>query len=263
MNFVDIVWTYYRSSGRQFVWRSNPTPYNVFVSEVMLQQTQTSRVVVKYEEFLKLFPTIESLAAASLQDVLRAWQGLGYNRRGKYLHDAAQLIIAEHQGRISSDPLVLKQLPGIGEYTSSSIPCFAYNIPTTFIETNIRTVYLHHFFQGQVEVADKDILPLIARGVDQSNPREWYYALMDYGVHLKSTIPKNNHQSKHYTKQSKFEGSNRQVRSTLLRMILQEPRTIQQLQQELPKGETRIVSNLKALLKEGVIAKSGELYLPL
>lgn len=263
MKFKELIWSYYRRHGRKFIWREDPTPYHVLISEIMLQQTQTSRVEVKYQEFLALFPTLESLARAPLSKVLQAWQGLGYNRRGKYLQAAAMQLTSKYDGDIPQDPELLKQLPGIGEYTANSIPCFAYNQATVFIETNIRTVYLHHFFMSQEGVADKDILNLISQHVDAGNPREWYWALMDYGVHLKLAVGNLNHRSKHYIKQSKFEGSNRQVRSKLLKLILQKPLTIKELSNFFPAREARIESNLKSLIKEGMIQQDESgLYEP-
>ena len=260
MNFPQTVWTYYREHGRNFSWREEITPYKVLVSEIMLQQTQTGRITERFPRFLKRFPSLQDLAAASLSEVLGEWQGLGYNRRGKYLHEAARAIESSFEGEVPADPEVLRILPGLGAYTSASIPCFAYNVPTTFIETNIRTVYLHHFFPEAREVSDKDILPLIERDVDKTNPREWYYALMDYGAHLKATTPSRNAQSRHYRRQSKFAGSNRQVRAGILKQVLLAPQTLTQLRTAFPATETRLEANLQALLQEGLLARRGELY---
>lgn len=217
--------------------------YKVFLSEVMLQQTQVPRVMQKYHEFLHTFPTIQALAQASLPDVLRVWQGLGYNRRGKYLWLAAKQlqatassrVIPAHTGISKSHPkdphfheddklshliwtpAELDALPGIGPATAASIYCFAYDKPTVFIETNIRKVFLFHFFPEQDEVGDNEILPLVQATMDTQSPREWYYALMDYGSYLAKTVPNPNKRSRHYVRQSRFEGSDRQLRGELLR----------------------------------------------
>lgn len=260
MSFIRTVWTYYREHGRRFAWREQITPYRVLVSEVMLQQTQTSRITERFPRFLQRFPTLSDLAAASLSEVLGEWQGLGYNRRGKYLHEAARLLETNFAGTVPADSQELRTLPGIGAYTSASIPCFAYNVPTIFIETNIRTVYLHHFFPEAQAVSDKDILPLIERDVDSANAREWYYALMDYGAYLKAAYPSRNTQSRHYRRQSKFEGSNRQVRANILKQVLLAPQTLTQLRAAFPATETRLEANLQALLQEGLLARREGLY---
>ena len=131
--FKKTIWEHYASQGRLFEWRNVEDPYKVFISEVMLQQTQTQRVAQKYPLFITLFPDFQSLANASLKDVLSAWQGLGYNRRGMFLHRAAQIIVKEQGGVLCDDPNVLVQLPGIGKATAASIVAFAVNKPTIFI----------------------------------------------------------------------------------------------------------------------------------
>lgn len=208
-------------------WRDNPSPYYVVVSEVMLQQTQVSRVVLKFEDFVAKFPDWQSLAGASLSDVLAAWQGLGYNRRGQWLHQLALMVVNQYQGQLPVDPLELVKLPGIGPNTAGSITAFAFNSPVVFIETNIRRVFIHHFFEDQEGVTDKQLLPIIEQALDHEHPREWYYALMDYGAHLVKTTPNPNRRSYHYARQSKFEGSHRQLRGKILRYFL-EHRTVTQ-----------------------------------
>jgi A/G-specific adenine glycosylase len=216
--------------------------YKVFLSEVMLQQTQVPRVIQKYHEFLEAFPTMHALAQATLPDVLRVWQGLGYNRRGKYLWQAAKQLYGScsdfvipakagiqntnqsHSGtHLESDahcmltPTELDALPGIGPATAASIYCFTYNKPIVFIETNIRKVFLFHFFSERDEVGDDELIPFIHDTMDVENPREWYYALMDYGSYLSKIVPNPNRKSKQYVRQAKFEGSDRQIRGRLLR----------------------------------------------
>lgn len=220
-DFKSIIWDFYRTQGRQFPWRNITDPYAVTISEIMLQQTQTYRVEPKYLAFLAALPTIQDLAQADLRTVLTLWQGLGYNRRGKFLHEMAREIVHKHAGVIPDLPELLVELPGIGKATAGSICAFAFNKPTVFIETNIRTVFLYHFFAGQQGVDDKEIMPLVAATVDQENPREWYYALMDYGVHLKKNLPNPSRGSKHHVTQSKFEGSDRQIRGAILRHLTQ------------------------------------------
>jgi len=218
--FSAFIWNFYHQNKRDFAWRNTDNPYYILVSEIMLQQTQTHRVITKYEEFIAAFATIESLAASTLRDVLSVWSGLGYYRRARFLHLLAQKVMQEHAGVLPQDPKILQTFPGIGPNTAGSICAFAFNSPTVFIETNIRTVFIHSFFKDKESVSDKELLPLIEATVDKTNPREWYYALMDYGVFLKSRKTNPSRKSKHYTKQSKFEGSDRQIRAKILKFIV-------------------------------------------
>jgi A/G-specific adenine glycosylase len=218
--FREIIYNYYRSHERSFKWRSTHNPYFILLSELMLQQTQTDRVVAKYDLFVSTFPTIQDLASARIKDVLSLWQGLGYNRRAYALHSICTNIVQRYNGVVPDTPEELITLKHIGPYTSGAICAFAYNKPTVFIETNIRSVFIKLFFDGEDNIHDKDIFPLIEQTVDKSDPRNWYYALMDYGVMLKKMFKNPNTKSKHYAKQSKFEGSDRQIRSFILKQLL-------------------------------------------
>lgn len=219
-SFKNFIWEFYILNKRNFPWRTNHDSYAILVSEIMLQQTQTFRAVEKYEQFLSLFPTFSVLAQASFKDVLLAWQGLGYNRRALYLHEIAKKVMQEFNGILPNGSSILETFKGLGKATAASICAFAYNSPTVFIETNIRTVFIFSFFLEEDKVYDKQIIPLIEATLDHNQPREWYYALMDYGVYLKKKIKNSNIKSAHYTKQSKFEGSDRQIRGMILRLLL-------------------------------------------
>lgn len=227
--FTQLIWNFYHTNKRTFPWRETTDPYKIMVSEFMLQQTQTSRVLPKYNLFLETFPTVQELASSQLSEVLKLWSGLGYNRRAKYLHHAAITITNDYSSKFPNQKNELQKIPGIGEYTASAIVIFSYNKPLPLIETNIRRTYIHHFFQDQTDIPDSEIIPLIKQTIDEKNPREWYYALMDYGVFLKDQAPNPNRKSKHYTKQSKFEGSVRKVRGEIIRQLLITPQTIEQL----------------------------------
>jgi A/G-specific adenine glycosylase len=187
----------------------------------MLQQTQTSRVSQKFLEFIKKFPDFNALANADLDDVLKEWQGLGYNRRAVALKNIAEMVINEYNGQLPEEVKILKTFPQIGHNTASSIVSFAFNKSTFFIETNIRRVYIYFFFPGRDDVDDKEIMELLEQTTDTQNPREWYYALMDYGVMLKKTHPELNKRSRHYRKQKKFKGSTRQLRGKVLKTVLE------------------------------------------
>ena len=284
-SFQQFIWDFYHDQGRSFSWRNSAPavaksfllrqqvlrssqsevegfggqvggqvdPYHVVVSEIMLQQTQTYRVEPKYEQFIELFPDFEALAHAPLRSVLAAWQGLGYNRRGKYLQQIAQKVVADFNGTLPNDPATLETFPGIGKGTAGSICAFAFNKPTIFIETNIRTVFIHSFFQNQESVHDKELLPLIAQTVDTDNPREWYYALMDYGVHLKKLHANPSRKSKHHTKQSKFEGSDRQIRGMIIKLLTEHASLErEQLFQLIGKDLSAILSVVASAKSEAV-----------
>lgn len=258
MKFEDIVWDYYRKNKRDMPWRKKITPYRILVSEIMLQQTQVNRVVLKFESFIKKFPNFEALAKASLAEVLSEWKGLGYNRRGIALHTIAKQLIKEKK-RLPKTVADLVQLPHIGPNTAGSIAAFAYNSPTVFIETNIRTVFIHHFFKGKKDISDKDIIPLIEKTIPKDRAREWYWALMDYGTHLKKTLGNLNIQSKHYTKQSTFKDSNRELRSKILDAVrLHNPQEKTLL--KLDSDKQKILKNIETLIKEGFIVKTNNTF---
>ena len=250
-NFTATIWNYYAHNKRNFVWRNNHTPYTITVSEIMLQQTQTNRVVQKYQTFIDTFSSFEDLAQASLKEVLAAWQGLGYNRRGLALHTCAQKIVQEYRGILPNNPEVLVTFPGIGKATAASICAFAFNIPTVFIETNIRTVFIHFFFGNRSEIKDTEIYPLVEATVDHNNAREWYYALMDYGVMLKKNLPNPSRKSAHHTQQSKFEGSDRQIRGMILKILTAQPyASYEELCSLIEREPIRIEKALLELCKE-------------
>jgi len=218
--FQAQIWGFWGHSGRHSLpWRGTRNAYKILVSEVMLQQTQVSRVLEKYPEFLRAFPTIKALAEAPLAQVLSVWQGMGYNRRALALKRLTEEVMTKHKGKIPRGRAELEALPGIGSYTAGAVRAFAFNEPEVFIETNIRRVFIHHFFDGKREVSDKEIVPLIETTLDRTRPREWYWALMDYGAHLPKVITNPNKKSKHYVRQKPFEGSHRQVRGRVLKFL--------------------------------------------
>ena len=205
-------------------WRRTSNPYRIMVSEVMLQQTGVERVRGKYAAFLKAFPTVRALAYAPVSDVLGQWKGLGYNRRARALRDAARAVMERFGGRIPRSVQGLSSLPGIGKATASAILAFAFNLPAVFMETNIRRVFIHFYFPGASAVKDSEILPLVEKTLDRENPREWYWALMDYGAMLGGAADNPNRRSASYRKQPPFEGSLRQARGRIISFLLERPR---------------------------------------
>lgn len=256
----EAIYTHYAHNPRTYPWRTTDDPYHILLSEIMLQQTQTDRVRSKYDEFLTAYPAIEDLAHTPLPDLLARWKGLGYNRRALALKRTAQDITKNHNGSVPNDFASLIRLPGIGAYTANAILTFAYRQPRVFIETNIRRVFLHLFFPTTSDVRDTELLPLIEWTLDTENPREWYYALMDYGSSLKRHVPNPNRRSKHYTRQARFEGSNRQARGRILSLLIE--KSPRQAEDFLHTGhpKTQITQCLAALTAEGFIIEENGAY---
>jgi A/G-specific adenine glycosylase len=255
--FITTVWDFYHENGRHTLpWRKTASPYRILVSEIMLQQTQVERVIPKYQAFIKAFPTVKKLAAAPLSEVLVLWQGLGYNRRAKLLHECAKVVMNEHKGRFPSSYEGLVALPGVGPYTAGAVLAFAYNEAVPILETNIRTVYLFHFFRTKELVSDAELRKIVEKTLDKANPRAWYAALMDYGSYLKRTHGNNTKQSRSYTKQSTFKGSDRQIRGALIRCLTASTCTMteRELLSELKEFDPlRIQAQLARLVSEGLV----------
>lgn len=221
LTFQKTILEWFEKNGRHDLpWRQTQNPYRILVSEVMLQQTQVDRVIAYCAAFLKKFPTVQKLAEASPAEVLKVWKGLGYNRRALYLKRAAEMIVREYRGRFPHDVAEIEALPGVGHYTARAVSVFAFNTPEVFIETNIRRVFINTFFPGRKEVSDAELMPIIHKALYKKNPRLWYNALMDYGALALSSITNPNRQSRHYVKQSRFEGSRRYVRAKILDALL-------------------------------------------
>lgn len=257
--FQKAVYDYYRRNKRVLPWRKTRDPYHILLSELMLQQTQVARVIEKYEGFLRRFPTLEAVARAPLRVILEQWQGLGYNRRALALKNLAAVIVDRHGGRVPSESEALKALPGVGAATAGAVCAFAFNKPVVFIETNIRSVFIHHFFHDRDGVKDGEILPLVAQTLDLKRPRRWYSALMDYGVALKDQHPNPNRRSAHYTQQSPFEGSLRQVRGMILRALVKQPGISELvLVKGIDRDAVMVRQALKQLRTEGFIIKQGK-----
>lgn len=225
----------------------------------MLQQTQVTRVIPKFQAFIERFPDESALADASLADVLLLWQGLGYNRRAKFLHESAKRIVLHHDCEFPTESNDILALPGVGKNTLGAIEAYAFNRPTLFVETNIRTVYIHHFFNDQFNIADGQILEKLSATIDLEHPREFYWALMDYGSWLKANGVRNVSSSKHYKKQSPLEGSVRQVRGQIIRELGDREASLEELK-DLVQADERFDDALHGLLRDGLIGVSGQTY---
>ena len=257
--FQKVIYSHYRRHKRDLPWRKTRNPYNILVSEIMLQQTQVERVRSKYKDFLQKFPDFTFLAQARLAEILKVWQGLGYNRRAKSLKKIAEMVVHTYKGKLPESTEILQALPGIGRATASAISAFAFDRPAVFIETNIRRVFIHFFFPGKENVRDSQIFPFVEKTLDPSNPRQWYYALMDYGVMLKKKYPDLLKKSAHYKRQTPFEGSDRQIRGALLRRLT-ERRYFSE--SEIARGCKMDLKRVRKILvdlqMEGFIKRSGK-----
>lgn len=254
--FRELLWQRGRELYRDMPWRQDTRPYYVLVSELMLQQTQVDRVVPKFEAFVARFPDIPSLAAASLGEVLALWSGLGYNRRAKFLHEAAKMIVTTFDSHFPEQFEQLVALPGVGPNTAGAILTYAFNQPIVFIETNVRTVYFNHFFEGDAVVTDTELREVVARTLDHEHPREFYQALMDYGTWLKRQGGGRLSQSRHYKKQSPLKGSVREVRGQIIKLLTQGDRTLDELAVQY-ETDDRFAPALTGLLTDGLVAQTG------
>ena len=259
--FQDFIYAFYRAHRREFPWRTTTNPYHIVVSEIMLQQTQVDRVVQKYEPFIRAFPDFHELAHAPLRAIITLWQGLGYNRRAVYLRQIAGKVVSEFGGVVPQDPAVLKTWPGIGAATAASICAFAFNKPVTFIETNIRSVFLHLFFAENESVSDAMIGALVEKTLDRTDARAWYSALMDYGAHLKKQLTNPGRKSSHYKTQAPFEGSNRKVRGAIIRFLsINNSLSFPQLQKLTGSSRDCLDRNVRNLKKEGLVKEREGRY---
>jgi A/G-specific adenine glycosylase len=261
ISFRKTILDHFHESGRSFPWRETTDPYRILVSEMMLQQTQTDRVVPKYLAWLEKFPDARTLAEAPFSAVLEMWVGLGYNRRARFLHETCKSVIAGCGGVFPETPAELEKLPGIGPYTARAVSTFSFNAPNSFIETNIRAVYIFFFFRDAESVNDRDILELVEETLDHENPRIWYYALMDYGVSLKKKTTNPNRKSSHYAKQSKFEGSGRQARGAIIRCLTSLGNaSLERISDNESIPYERIEAAAQKLVAEGLVSEKNGYY---
>ncbi|HEX7724326.1 MAG TPA: A/G-specific adenine glycosylase [Candidatus Paceibacterota bacterium] len=265
--FKKEVWNYYHAHGRHdMAWRKDTSPYAVAVSEIMLQQTQVSRVEVKFASWMKRFPTWRALADAPVKAVLQEWSGLGYNRRALFLKRAAEAVMTRRPAELPQTFEELCELPGIGPNTAGAILAYAFNKPQPFIETNIRSTYIHFFFpKSRAKISDSKLLPLIEKTVADphiaAHAREWHWALMDYGSYIKSTHPNPSRKSAHHVQQSAFKGSNRELRANILKFILEKPATSAAIVKNFAAHPVRqIQKNIRDLEKEGFIRPNSDTY---
>jgi len=254
--FQNKVFTFYAMNKRDLPWRSTADPYKILVSEIMLQQTQVPRVISYYERWIDAWPTIHDLAKASRKDVLKAWMGLGYNSRAMRLHQAADIIATKFDGDVLKAMQYYKDVPGVGLYTSKAVRIFAANQDVATVDTNIRRILIHEFDLSE-NIADSQLMMLAQRCLPTGKSRDWHNALMDYGSQVLTArttkiSPK--------TKQSRFEGSDRQIRAHLIRLLLQQPCSFSELQQQMQGTPQRVQSIVEKLVDERLIQETNGVY---
>lgn len=256
--FQELVWEKGRDLYRPMPWREDTRPYYVLVSELMLQQTQVDRVIPKFNDFIDRFPDEQTLAVAPLADVLTLWSGLGYNRRAKFLHESAKKIVADFNGEFPSSYAEVISLPGVGPGTAGAILTYAFNKPIPFIETNVRTVYFHHFFTDGEKVSDQQLKVCVEETLDRDHPREFYWALMDYGTWLKRSGAGRVAQSIHYKKQSPLKGSLRELRGIIIRQLATGDVPLADLQKQYV-DDGRFIRAIEGLISDGLVSQTNKI----
>jgi A/G-specific adenine glycosylase len=256
---------WYAANRRDLPWRRTTDPYAILVSEVMLQQTQVSRVVPKYGEWLASLPTLEALAAAPLEEVLRLWRGLGYNNRARRLRECALAVCAAtDDGRASRGPgaslprdaAALRALPGIGPYTARAVLIFAHNDDLAAVDANVRRVLTHELGLPR-DLPDRRLQAIADAALPRGRSRDWHNALMDYGALVLTAratgiAPR--------TRQSAFEGSRRWYRSRLLRTLLDDgAQAVPALAARLEVPETDATELVALLERDGLVRWDGAL----
>jgi A/G-specific adenine glycosylase len=261
---------WYRPRTREYPWRRSLHPYRVLVSEVMLQQTQASRVIPAYGRFLRRFPSVGALAAAPRDEVVRAWAGLGYNRRAVALSDAARAMVRDHGGRVPSDGTALVRLPGVGPYTAAAVAAVAFGVPAAAIDTNVARVVARA--RLGVDVADAE--PARVRKADEAwlyrpDPGAWNQALMDLGRLVCRARPRCHEcplssrcrfrlagapPGPPRRRQGPFAGTSRQLRGAAVKaLVRRSPRTVGGLAGLLGFPVPQLAEALRGLHRDGIV----------
>jgi len=248
--FRQQIFDFYQLNRRSFPWRETTDRYAVMVSEIMLQQTQADRVVGKFLAWMDTFPDTETLASATLREVLILWSGLGYNSRGQRLQNCAKVIMERFDGVVPARPELLKTLPGIGEYTCRSIPVFADNLDVAAVDTNIRRIIIHEFALPE-DTPKPEIQSVAELLLAKGRSREWHNALMDYGS-INLTSRRTGIRS--LTKQSKFQGSKRWYRGRLLKeLVASESLFVEELEEKYGDCPWGLQGIIDGLVREGLV----------
>ena len=261
---------WFASRGRPYPWRSTRDPYRIWISEVMLQQTQAARVAPAFEAFVDRFPTVTALAAASRRDVLRSWDGLGYHRRAVALTEAARIVVRDFDGRLPADPLALRGLPGVGPYTAAAVASIAFGVAVPAIDTNVRRIVARvHLGVEADDASPGDVGELATAWLDRSDPGRWNQALMDLGREVCRPRPRCDRcplandcrfvaagvpLRPARRRQGPFRGSTREVRGAIVRALRSsESLTRGRLVAATGFAADRIVPSVAALARDGIV----------
>jgi A/G-specific adenine glycosylase len=273
------VWDWYAPRARLYAWRrGRPNAYRTLVSELMLQQTQAARVEPAFRAFMRRFPTVRALASAPRADVIRAWAGLGYNRRAVHVHAAAQAVVREHGGRVPTDVDTLRSLPGVGPYTAAAVASIAGGTRVAAIDVNVRRIVARAGF-GDGSAAPSSVDAVAQRWVDPGDPGGWNQALMDLGREHCSAVPHcdgcplldacrwrranpaGTPVERARTRQARFAGSMREVRGRVVDVLrTRSSAGTVAIAREAGFETSRVEQALDGLVRDGVVARSGRSY---
>lgn len=254
--FQSKIFLFYQKNKRRLPWRETTDPYKILLSELMLQQTQVSRVISFYEKWITRWATLQDLAKASRADVLKAWMGLGYNTRALNLHKAAQKIVAEFQGDIIAAMKHYKEIPGVGLYTAQAVQIFSTNSDLVTIDTNIRRILITEFHLPE-DLTIRELWNIAEQCLPRGKSREWHNALMDYGA-LHQTAKKTG--IRPISQQSSFKGSDRQVRAMVLRLLLKSRLSFNNILDTVGGDQKKLRKILNKMVEEDILTFQNKWY---
>jgi A/G-specific adenine glycosylase len=253
---------------RRYPWRRRPTPYRVLVSEIMLQQTQAARVGPAFGRFVRTFPSLRALAEAPRAEVVRAWAGLGHNRRAVALHEAAGAVVRDHGGRIPADPAVLQDLPGIGPYTAAAVAALGFGRPVPALDVNVTRVVARHRL-GSDGASREDVRAAAQRWLDRADPAGWNQALMDLGRDVCRPVPRcgscplargcrfrraGTAPIRVPSRRGRFMGSSREARGRVVSLLRERsPQGLASLWSRAEMDRARVTEAVRALHRDGLI----------
>ncbi len=244
------IWTFYKSNRRDLPFRETIDPYGITISEFMLQQTQVERVIPKYLSWIEKWPDWPCLSRATTKQLLQFWSGLGYNRRAVYLGKLALTICKEYDGTLPFDAGILQKLPGIGPYTANAILIFAFNKDIVAIDTNIRRVLIHEL-KLSPDISKEELAEIANRVLPRGKSRDWHNALMDYSS---LALPKQIKTIPPISRQSRFEGSIRQIRGEIIRRLTITRRiNLTDIERDLRRSRQDVIKAVQGLAKDGLI----------